>query len=176
MSSTDGPGSCTGRRASYPLHGCSHAALERAARSVRGVIRRTNDRGILFAAHRGHAIADAPTAEPGYLTATKVCQDSRSKRISIHSAHFPGSISRSQRVVMSPGPAAMLSQLRTPWPCSNNAPSLCGMRLICPGLSLLSKACICQPPELRIAPTNQFRHKGALVAYQYVDIMNDPVA
>jgi GNAT superfamily N-acetyltransferase len=39
-------------------------ALERGAESVRGTIRRTNDRGTLFAAHRGYAITDAPPLSP----------------------------------------------------------------------------------------------------------------
>jgi hypothetical protein len=54
------------------LRWVENAAPERGAGSVRGVIRRTNNPGILFAVHRGYAITDAPPTEPAYVTATKV--------------------------------------------------------------------------------------------------------
>jgi hypothetical protein len=39
---------------------------------VRGTIRRTNDQGVLFAAHNGYTMTDASPTESGYVTATKV--------------------------------------------------------------------------------------------------------
>jgi GNAT superfamily N-acetyltransferase len=54
------------------LRWVENAAHERGAGSVRGVIRRTNSPGILFAVHRGYAITDAPPTEPANVTATKV--------------------------------------------------------------------------------------------------------